>query len=61
MKGTMASFEIRVEREGNENKVQLIIHGDTIAAETPLKPIDPFGTPLYLELFAHTLSAIKAD
>ena len=57
----MAEFTIREVREGNETKLQVVIHGDRVVAEGDLQPIGLTGHPLYSELFSIVLRLIKGS
>ena len=53
---TMAEFTVRVIREGNEAKTQLVIH-DKVVRETTPKPVSLTGNEDYQNIFTLVLNA----
>jgi hypothetical protein len=58
-RGVMGGYKVRQVREGNESKLQLVIHDKEIVAEGELHPVGLTGHPDYYGLFSFTLDAIK--
>jgi len=55
----MAEYIVREVREGNDSKLQLVIHGNEVVAEGKLHPVGLTGHPDYCAIFAQTLQTIK--
>ena len=58
MEGTMAEFTVRVVRENDEAKTQLIVHGIPMRETLP-KPISLTGNEDYLNIFTLVLNAFQ--
>ena len=55
MEGVMAEYTVRVYRENELNKLQVVIHGNEIVAEGELRQIGSSGHPDYYSLYDDTL------
>lgn len=58
MNNTMAEFKVRVIREGNEAKTQMVIH-DMPVRETEPKPISLTGNGDYQNIFTLVLNYFR--
>ena len=58
-RGVMAEYIVREVREGNDSKLQLVIHGNEVVAEGKLHPVGLTGHPDYYALYAQTLQTVK--
>jgi len=58
-RGVMAEYIVREVREGNDSKLQLVIHGNEVVAEGKLHPVGLTGHPNYPALFDQTLQTVK--
>ena len=56
--GVMAEYIVREVREGNDSKLQLVIHGNEVVAEGKLL-VGWRGHPGYCALFNQTLQTVK--
>ena len=55
----MAEYTVRVVREGDESRLELVIHEDNVITAGEMKTISAYGHPDYAELFQATLETIK--
>ncbi len=60
MEHTMAEFTVRVVRDDDETKTQLVIH-DIPVRETEPKPISLLGNEDYQNIFTLVLNAFHTD
>jgi len=57
---TMAEFTVRVIREGDETKTQLVVNGVPVRETLP-KPISPTGNNDYQNIFTLVLNAFHKE
>ena len=55
MEGTMAEFTVRLVREDNDAKAQLVVDGSPVKETSP-KPVSLTGNKDYLEIFGLVLN-----
>ena len=60
MESTMAEFTVRVVRENDEAKTQLIVHGIPVRETLP-KPVSLTGNDDYQNIFTLVLKAFKKE
>jgi hypothetical protein len=60
MESTMAEFTVRVIREGDETKTQLLVHGVPVRETLP-KPISLTGNEDYQNIFTLVLNAFHKE
>lgn len=60
MENIMAEFTVRVVRDGNETKTQLVVQGKTVRETSP-KPLSLLGNDDYQNIFTLVLNAFKKE
>ena len=58
MENTMAEFTVRVIREGDETKTQLVVNGVSVRETSP-KPVSLTGNEDYQNIFTLVLNAFQ--
>jgi len=60
MENTMAEFTVRVIREGDETKTQLVVNGVSVRETSP-KPVSLTGNTDYQNIFTLVLNAFHKE
>ena len=57
----MAEFTVRVVREGDETRMEVVIYNNQVVAEGKNHPISLYGHGGYSTLFTHCLEAVRGS